>query len=99
MRIIAPRTLRDHWGRPGRSDSEQPLKAWLAETKAADWRTPAAIKEQFGSASILGGGRIVFNIAGNKYRLVVWINFAYRVVYVRFIGTHAEYDLIDAKTI
>ena len=65
----------------------------------ADWRSPAEIKREFGSASILRDGRVVFNIAGNKYRIVVWINFSYRVVYIRFIGTHAQYDRIDAQTI
>jgi len=65
----------------------------------ADWASPSAVKADFGNASILKDGRVVFNIAGNKYRLVVWINYAYRVVYVRFIGTHKQYDAIDAQTI
>ena len=66
---------------------------------AADWSSPAEVKADFRSASILRDGRAVFNIAGNKYRLVVWINYAYRVVYIRFIGTHAQYDRIDAQKI
>jgi mRNA interferase HigB len=65
----------------------------------ADWATPVAVKAQFRTASILKDGRVVFNLAGNKYRLVVWINYPYRVVYVRFIGTHRQYDAIDAQTI
>ena len=65
----------------------------------ADWASPAAVKEDFRSATILKDGRVVFNIAGNKYRLVVWINYAYKVVYIRFLGTHAQYDTIDAQTI
>ena len=65
----------------------------------ADWATPATVKAQFGTASILKDGRVVFNLGGNKYRLVVWINYPYRVVYVRFIGTHKQYDAIDAQTI
>jgi mRNA interferase HigB len=65
----------------------------------ADWRSPAEVKREFGSASILRDGRVVFNIAGNKYRIVVWINYPYRVVYIRLIGTHAQYDRIDAQTI
>ena len=65
----------------------------------ADWASPAAVKVDFRSASILKDGRVVFNIAGNKYRLVVWINYAYKVVYIRFLGTHAQYDTIDAQTI
>lgn len=64
-----------------------------------DWASPTAIKEDFRNASILKDGRVVFNIAGNKYRLVVWINYVYRVVYIRFIGTHAQYDKIDVQTI
>ena len=66
---------------------------------AADWSSPAEVKADFGNASILKDGRVVFNIAGNKYRLVVWINYAYRVVYIRFIGTHAQYDRVDAQKI
>jgi mRNA interferase HigB len=65
----------------------------------ADWASPAAVNADFRSASVLKDGRVVFNIAGNKYRLVVWVNYPYRVVYVRFIGTHAAYDAIDAQTI
>jgi len=80
-------------------DAREPILAWYRETLAADWRSPAEVKQHFGTASILRDGRVVFNIAGNRYRLVVWINYGYRVVYVRFIGTHAEYDRIDAQTI
>jgi len=65
----------------------------------ANWASPADVKTAFAKASILKDGRVVFNIAGNKYRLVVWINYTYRVVYIRFIGTHAQYDQIDAQTI
>ena len=64
-----------------------------------DWASPAEVKREFGTASILKDGRVVFNLAGNKYRLVVWVNYPYRVVYVRFIGTHSQYDRIDAQTI
>lgn len=99
MRVIAKRTLREHWERPGRRDSEGPLKAWYAEAKAADWATPADVKKQYRSASILKSARVVFNICGNRYRLVVRINYDYRVVYVRFVGTHREYDRIDAEAI
>jgi len=65
----------------------------------ADWSSPVDVKADFGNASVLRNGRVVFNIGGNKYRLVVWINFPYRVAYVRFIGTHAQYDRIDTQTI
>ena len=72
---------------------------YLLGTVKANWATPAEVKADFKSASILKDGRVVFNIAGNKYRLVVWINYANNVVYIRFIGTHAQYDQIDAQTI
>lgn len=100
MRVIALSTLKAFWAsRPERSDAEAPTLAWYREVLLADWGAPAAVKAQFGHASILRDGRVVFNIAGNKYRLVVWINYPYRVVYVRFIGTHRQYDAIDAQTI
>lgn len=99
MRIIARKTLVDHWSRLGREDSEQPLKAWFGEAESARWTRPSDVKAQFLSASILRDGRIVFNIAGNKYRLVAWINYSYGVLYIRFVGTHAEYDRIDAQEI
>ena len=79
-------------------DAAQPVLAWYGRCCSADWATPAAVKAQFRTASILQDGRVVFNLAGNKYRLVVWINYPYRVVYVRFIGTHRQYDAIDAQT-
>ena len=100
MRVIAVSTLRAYWqARPSRQDAERPVLAWYRDVLQADWSTPAEVKRQFGNASVLRDGRVVFNIAGNKYRIVVWINYAYRVVYIRFIGTHAEYDMIDAQTI
>lgn len=98
MRVIAFRSLREHWQKPGRSDSERPLRAWHAEVERADWDGPAALKAAYRSASFVGD-RIVFNVAGNKYRLVVWVNYPFRTVYVRFVGTHAEYDQIDVETI
>ncbi len=97
MRIISKKALRDFWEREPSARGE--LEAWHAEAKHADWATPAAVKAHYGSASILKDGRAVFNICGNKYRLVVWINYDFFTVYVRFVGTHAEYDEIDAQTI
>ena len=100
MRVIALRTIRAFFeSRPDRADSREPALAWYRQVLRADWASPADVKRQFRSASILKDGRVVFNIAGNKYRIVVWINYPYRVVYVRFIGTHAEYDRIDAQTV
>ena len=75
------------------------LHQWYRQVLRADWSSPADVKREIGSASILKNGRVVFNLGGNKYRIVVWINYPYRVVYVRFIGTHRQYDSIDARTI
>lgn len=80
-------------------DSEEPLKAWFQEATHADWANPHDVKAMYGNASVIGDGRIVFNIAGNKYRLIVWFNFPYRIGYIRFVGTHAEYDGIDAENV
>jgi len=100
MRVIARSAIREFLNsNPSYADSKEPLEAWYQHTLKADWSTPVELKEQFKSASILQDGRVVFNIARNKYRLVVWINYAYRVVYIRFIGTHEQYDEIDAQTI
>ncbi|MDQ6967971.1 MAG: type II toxin-antitoxin system HigB family toxin [Mariprofundaceae bacterium] len=100
MRVIARSAIREFLNsNSSYADSKEALEAWYQHTLKADWSTPAELKEQFKSASILQDGRVVFNIVGNKYRLVVWINYAYRVVYIRFIGTHEEYDKIDAQAI
>ena len=98
MRVIALKRLRDHWEQAGRADSEQPLKSWYAITRAASWAHFAEVKAQFGTASAVGE-RVVFNIAGNKYRLVASINYPYGIVFVKFVGTHRQYDAIDAQTI
>ena len=99
MRIIAVSRLREFWGRPGRSDAEQPLRAWVSVVKAADWSKPTDMKAMFRSADILANDRVVFNIGGNKYRLVVAVHYRDKRVYIRFVGTHAEYDRIDAATV
>jgi mRNA interferase HigB len=99
MRIIAVGALRDFWSRPGRRDAEQPLRAWVHVVKAADWSTPADVKQMFRSADILGGDRVVFNIGGNKYRLVAAVHYRGKRVYIRFVGTHKDYDRIDVKTV
>lgn len=92
MRIIALRVLRKFWESPDFHDSEQPLKSWYQIAKKAEWASPQHVKDQFANCSIVGDNRIVFNIAGNKYRLVVKFNYGYSIGYVRFVGTHAEYD-------
>ena len=100
MRIIALSTLKAFWeNQPNYIDAREQTLSWYQFTLKADWSTPTEVKRDFGNASILKDVRVVFNIAGNKYRLVVWINYAYRVVYIRFIGTHAQYDKTDAQTI
>ena len=91
--------MRKHWERHGREDSEQPLKAWNQEAKNAVWETPQDIKDQYSSASIIKGNRVVFNICGNKYRLIVKIDYQRSAVFTKFVGTHAEYDKIDVETI
>lgn len=98
MRIIARKTLQDFW-LAGHADAEQPLKAWLAEARLAAWRSPADIKERYPTASITDAERAVFNIGGNKYRLVAKVWFAGQAVYVKFIGTHADYDPIDVRSL
>lgn len=99
MRIIARSTLKAFWGNPVNLDSKEPLLSWYAHVRRAEWSSPAELKADFGAASILKDGRAVFNIAGNKYRLVVWVNYVHQVVYIRFVGTHAQYDRINAQTV
>jgi mRNA interferase HigB len=99
MRVVSRKTLQKFWEQPGHRDAEQPLKAWFREVLNADWANPAQIKAAYRSASIVGDNRVVFNIAGNKYRLVVHVNYPYRFVYVRFIGTHRESDQIDVTEV
>jgi mRNA interferase HigB len=99
MRIISRRALREFWERPEFEDAEGPLQAWFHRTQKADWEGPHDVKAEYGTASILKNGRVVFNIGGNKYRLVVKIIYQVRIVYIRFVGTHAEYDNIDADSI
>jgi len=99
VRIIARKKIREFWSTPHYCDSQRPLKSWYRDVKEADWRTPGDVKKQFRSASIIAGNRVVFNIAGNKYRLVMKFNYPYKIGYIRFIGTHKQYDEIDAETI
>jgi len=99
MRIIAFRTLREFWEKTEYADSEISLRAWYHEAKNADWKNANELKAQYKNASIVGEGKVVFNIKGNTYRLVVLIDYEYQVIFIRFIGTHKQYDKIDAKTI
>ena len=97
MRVIAVSTLRAFWERY--PDAEQPLKAWYEEATSASWSQPADIKAQYRSASVLKNRRVVFNIKGNDYRLIVAIAYKLQIVYVKFVGTHKEYDAVDAETV
>ncbi|MFN8308859.1 MAG: type II toxin-antitoxin system HigB family toxin [Chitinophagales bacterium] len=97
MRVIAKPVLRQFWER--HPDIEQQLKSWFQEASQATWQGPQAIKKLYPSASVLADNRVVFNIKGNRYRLIVKINYDYQMVWIRFIGTHAEYDKIDATKI
>lgn len=100
MRVISKQTLRRFWeSTPGRADARRALEAWHREARRAAWQSPQEIKRQYASASVLRGSRIVFNICGNRYRLVVRINYPMQIVYVRFVGTHVQYDAIDAETV
>lgn len=96
-RIIAKRVLREYWEK--HSDSEQYLKTWYETAKDAIWKSPNEIKKVYAHASILNDNRVVFNIKENSYRLVVKFNYERQWVFIRFIGTHSEYDKIDAATI
>jgi len=97
MRVIAKRTLRLFWER--HPDAKGSIEAWHAEVMKAAWKTPQQVKAQFGSASILKAGRVVFNVSGNKYRLVVAIDYARQACFVKFLGTHEQYDSINAQTV
>lgn len=97
MSVISKRSLRNFWLK--HADSEQQLKAWYRETERAQWENINSLKKDYPSASILQDNRIVFNIKGNNYRLIVKFNFEYQICWIRFIGTHAEYDKIDANSI
>lgn len=100
MRVITRKRLQEFWGsKLAYADAEKPLRAWFHEVNKANWKHSADAKAQYRNASIVGGSRVVFNIAGNKYRIVVEINYASQVVYIRFVGTHHQYDQIDAETV
>ena len=97
MRIIARSALREYWQK--HPETEQPLKAWFDDTSRANWKTPSDIKDNYANASIIANNRVIFNIKGNNHRLIVHIRYDISIVFIRFIGTHQEYDKIDATTI
>lgn len=97
MRVIAKSTLRNFWIK--HADAEQQLLAWFSEAEKAAWKSLNELKKEYPSASILSDNRVVFNIKGNKYRLIVKFNLEFQICWIRFIGTHAEYDKINANEI
>jgi len=97
LRVIAKKILREFWDK--HNDCEQQLKSWYQEASSAEWKNSNEIKLEYQTASIIGDNRVVFNIKGNTYRLIIKLNFDYQMIWIRFIGTHAEYDKINAKTI
>jgi mRNA interferase HigB len=100
VRVTSKQTLRRFWeGASGRDDARRALEAWHREARRAAWRSPQDIKRQYASASVLKGSRVVFNICGNRYRLVVRINYSLQIVFIRFVGTHVRYDAVDAETV
>ncbi|MDR6712585.1 mRNA interferase HigB [Pseudomonas hunanensis] len=99
MRVIAKSTLVKFWQKPGYEDAKAPLESWHDIALKALWRTPQDVRTQIGNASICGNNRMVFNIGGNKYRLVVEMQYRAGIAWVKFIGTHKRYDEIDVETI
>lgn len=97
IRIIAKRTLKEFWSK--HSDSEQYLKTWYDTARNARWKSPGDVRNTFANASIISGNRVVFNIKGNTYRLIVKFQYEKEWAFIRFIGTHSEYDKINAETI
>lgn len=98
MRIFSRSTLQEFWLK--HADAEQPLRAWFTEVEKAFWKNTAEVRSQYGSADFIAGDRVIFNIRGNNYRLIVAVKYGpLYCVYIRFIGTHAEYNRVDAATI
>lgn len=99
MRVIAKSSLVKFWSQPGYSDAKSALQSWHDEAQKASWQTPQDIKDQYRSVSICGNNRAVFNIAGNKYRLVVELQYQAGIAWVKFVGTHAQYDQINVESV
>lgn len=97
MRVIAKSTLKAFWEK--HADAEVPLRTWYKIVEKLDWKDAHDVKSTYADASIISSNRVVFNIKGNKYRIVVYVIFKYRKMFIRFVGTHQQYDRIDAKTI
>ena len=97
MNVVSRRRLVDFW--TDRPAARKPLEAWFAAARSAQWATPQDIRDQFASADFLGDNRVIFDIGGNKYRVVARVSYTFKQVLIKFVGTHAEYDRIDATTV
>ncbi len=97
MRVISKKTLKDFYEQSKHLDSKSALEAWYKEVLKLDWNNPNQVKEMYRSASIIGNEKVVFNIAGNKYRLIVTINYYAKIVFIKFIGTHKQYDKVNME--
>lgn len=98
MEVVSKRTLREFWRK--HSSAEGPLKVWHAQAVRAEWRGPADVKSQFGTTvDFISDNRVIFDIGGNKYRLIVHVSYRYKRLLVKFIGTHKDYDKIDPETV
>jgi mRNA interferase HigB len=99
MRVIAKSSLKNFWSQPGHADARGPLHSWYDEAVKATWASPQDVKGQYANASICGNNRVVFNVGGNKYRLVVEMQYRAGIVWVKFVGTHAQYDRVDVENV
>ena len=99
MKVLSRSTLRAFWERDEGKAAKQPLLSWFKEAEKAQWRSPADVRRLYRSADVIGGDRVVFNIGGNKYRLVVWVKYSLGLVLIKWVGTHSDYDAIDVTTI
>ena len=99
MRVIAKSSLKNFWSQPGHADARGPLRSWYDEAVKATWASPQDVKSQYANASICGNNRVVFNVGGNKYRLVVEMQYRAGIVWVKFVGTHAQYDRVDVENV
>ncbi len=99
MRVVAKSTLKKFWEQPAHRDAKGPLESWYEEALKSHWASPQAVKAHYANASICGNNRVVFNVGGNKYRLVVEMQYRAGIAWVKFIGTHAQYDQIDVENV
>lgn len=95
--MIARRTLREFW--VVHPSAEQPLRAWFSEATAGSWDSPQSIKDRYRHASFVGDNRVVFNIGGNKFRLITHVNYEFGIVYIKYVGTHADYNRVNPETV